>query len=386
MNRGGSWNNTATNCRVANRNNNTPSNRNNNLGFRLAPQLSPVNSTQFREEQEMDSCLTCAIVQQGQRIAGTCFLQPMRFLVANSLSERRSMVPSVLHQHKSLLTIRLVTALLLLIVATTSAVASTRRALVFGLGQQQDTRWGKIHGDLDVLYVGQMLKDLGYTDVTTLTNEQATKVGMVDAFMSLATRCRKGDVVYIHYSGHGQLMTDLDGDEALRWGENRHAAWDEAWIPYDAYMTYCPEDQGEKHFCDDEVAAYLTAIRKRIGRHGQLTVVIDACHSGDATAANEDEEECIRGIDTKFNIPREPERPQVENLPTEEWRTISACKPYQLCTEIKKPQVGKLTYALYTLGSRAFRMDNEQLQQALERFMEQYKGRLVQTPVVVGER
>ena len=134
------------------------------------------------------------------------------------------------------------------------------------------------------------------------------------------------------------------------------------------------------------MAAYLTAIRKRIGRHGQLTVVIDACHSGDATAANEDEEECIRGIDTKFNIPREPERPQVENLPTEEWRTISACKPYQLCTEIKKPQVGKLTYALYTLGSRAFRMDNEQLQQALERFMEQYKGRLVQTPVVVGER
>lgn len=40
VNRGGSWNNTATNCRTANRNNNTPSNRNNNVGFRLAPQLS----------------------------------------------------------------------------------------------------------------------------------------------------------------------------------------------------------------------------------------------------------------------------------------------------------------------------------------------------------
>jgi formylglycine-generating enzyme required for sulfatase activity len=33
--RGGSWNNNATNCRVANRNNNTPDNRNNNNGFRL---------------------------------------------------------------------------------------------------------------------------------------------------------------------------------------------------------------------------------------------------------------------------------------------------------------------------------------------------------------
>jgi hypothetical protein len=36
--RGGSWNNNAQNVRTANRNNNTPSNRNNNIGFRvLAP-------------------------------------------------------------------------------------------------------------------------------------------------------------------------------------------------------------------------------------------------------------------------------------------------------------------------------------------------------------
>ncbi|MBU6173367.1 MAG: hypothetical protein KGQ60_06155 [Planctomycetes bacterium] len=36
MNRGGSWNNEAANCRSANRNRNTPDNRNNNLGFRVA--------------------------------------------------------------------------------------------------------------------------------------------------------------------------------------------------------------------------------------------------------------------------------------------------------------------------------------------------------------
>jgi len=34
--RGGSWNNSAENCRPANRNNWNPGNRNNNLGFRLA--------------------------------------------------------------------------------------------------------------------------------------------------------------------------------------------------------------------------------------------------------------------------------------------------------------------------------------------------------------
>jgi formylglycine-generating enzyme required for sulfatase activity len=33
--RGGSWNNNADNSRVANRNNNTPDNNGNNIGFRL---------------------------------------------------------------------------------------------------------------------------------------------------------------------------------------------------------------------------------------------------------------------------------------------------------------------------------------------------------------
>ncbi len=36
VNRGSSWNNNGTNCQAANRNANTPSNRNNNLGLRLA--------------------------------------------------------------------------------------------------------------------------------------------------------------------------------------------------------------------------------------------------------------------------------------------------------------------------------------------------------------
>ncbi|HBB55438.1 MAG TPA: hypothetical protein DCZ49_04550, partial [Hyphomonadaceae bacterium] len=39
VNRGGSWNNNPQNLRSANRNRNTPTNRNNNLGFRLARTL-----------------------------------------------------------------------------------------------------------------------------------------------------------------------------------------------------------------------------------------------------------------------------------------------------------------------------------------------------------
>jgi hypothetical protein len=38
--RGGSWNNNTDNCRAANRNNNTPDNRNNNYGFRVVVSVS----------------------------------------------------------------------------------------------------------------------------------------------------------------------------------------------------------------------------------------------------------------------------------------------------------------------------------------------------------
>lgn len=42
VNRGGSWNNTSRNCRSAYRNANEPSNRNNNLGFRVCLAPSPT--------------------------------------------------------------------------------------------------------------------------------------------------------------------------------------------------------------------------------------------------------------------------------------------------------------------------------------------------------
>lgn len=273
-------------------------------------------------------------------------------------------------------------SIIILTVMASMAEAVTHRALVFGLGKQEDPTWGRIHGDNDVHYVVNFLQQAGYTDIVTLKNEKATKQAMVEAFQSLAGRCRKGDVVYVHYSGHGQLMTDLDGDEALKW-ENSHADWDESWIPYDAYMVYGPNDRGEKHLCDDEVAILLQAVRDKIGKRGRLTVVVDACHSGDATCGEMDE--CVRGVDTKFSIPRKLNMPMPQ-LTEENWRTVSACKPNQLCSEVKEKQVGKLTYALYRLGIGIMRLDNGRLEQRLNDFLKQYQGRIRQTPMVTGVR
>ena len=277
---------------------------------------------------------------------------------------------------------RFICSLVLCLCISATAVAENRHALIFGLGRQEDDNWSKINGDIDAVYVCRMLERCGFRDIRILTNERATKQGMAQAFLDLAKICKKGDMVYIHYSGHGQYMTDLDGDEAERW-TGRHARWDESWIPYDAYMYYSKEDRGEKHFCDDEIARYLSMIRKRIGSTGRLYVVVDACHSGDATRGGDSE--CVRGVDKEFVIPCRMNTRQSRHV-EEKWLTISACKPYQLCFEQRSPKAGKLTYALYELGNRVFDMSNGELESALNRYMEEHPGRLPQNPVVSGKK
>ena len=62
--------------------------------------------------------------------------------------------------------IRIITHLLLLL--SLSVSAQTKRALVIGLGEQQDKAWNQIYGDKDVPLVQGMLKNAGFKSVTQL--------------------------------------------------------------------------------------------------------------------------------------------------------------------------------------------------------------------------
>ena len=260
--------------------------------------------------------------------------------------------------------------LVLLFFLSVSMVAQTKRALVIGLGEQKDKSWAKINGDKDVTLVLQMLQNVGYKDVQTLVNKQATKAGIISAFKKLTAQCAVGDIVYIHFSGHGQQVTDVNGDEGKKDG------WDEAWIPYDACLKYGKKDKGEKHLIDDELNTLLTAIRNKIGDSGKLLVVVDACHSGDSSRGDEDE--VIRGVKDEFVIPIK-KRGKTVKAP-ERWITLSACKDFQLNQEMKMPKVGKLTYALYMLPK-----DGTLTFESIENFMVRYRSRLPQTPVLTGD-
>ena len=247
-----------------------------------------------------------------------------------------------------------------------SITAQTKRALVIGIGEQEDASWAKINGDKDVPYVEEMLNRAGYNYITTLVNKQATKASIVEAFNFLTTTCRNGDIVYIHFSGHGQQVTDINGDE--------DDGWDEAWIPYDAYLKYGENDKGEKHLIDDEISILLTKIRNKIGNDGKLLVVVDACHSGGSTRGIK-QDIPVRGIKDEFVIPITNKKKSTK-VPMQ-WITLSACEDFQINQEISCPQVGKLTYTLYSLAQEG----NLSIVK-IEAFMDKYRGRLPQTPVL----
>ena len=291
---------------------------------------------------------------------------------------------------------RIITYILLLL--SLSVTAQTKRALVIGLGEQQDKAWNKINGDKDVPFVQAMLKNAGFKSVTTLVNRQATKVGIVGAFKRMTASCKQGDVVYIHYSGHGQQMTDVHNDEK--------DGLDECWIPYDACRKANATYHGEKHLTDDELNVYLNAIRNKIGAKGKLLVVIDACHSGDGTRGDDDE--IVRGVEDTLVVDSQNARGLYETFETiklffmgdngkknilntkakplpERWITISACKSNQVNFEMKKPTVGKLTYALWTELKNSDKVSNGEFMKRIRKFVNRNTSSRPQQPEMTGE-
>lgn len=255
-----------------------------------------------------------------------------------------------------------------------SLQAQNKRALVIGLGEYEDSNWSTIHGDKDVPIIVEMLKQYKYSDIKTLINQQATKKQVVSEFKKLAKRCLPGDIIYIHFSGHGQRMTDLDGDE--------EDGLDEAWIPYDGYLQYGDKDRGEKHLVDDEIGILLTDIRNRIGDSGHLLVSVDACHSGDSS--RDINKECVRGTERVFVIPVDASLVVKKEKALEYWLTLSACKSYQSNTELPNGY-GKLSYGLYKYREILTGLSNDQLIQCLKLFMDEYRRSLPQTPILTGQ-
>ena len=233
--------------------------------------------------------------------------------------------------------------------------AQTKRALVIGISDydQRDMHvWGVIHGANDANLIEPILKAQGFK-TTKICNKAATAARIRRSLSDLLTSCQSGDIVYIHFSCHGQPYEDLDGDE--------EDGWDESIIPYDALMVYQKgKYEGANHIIDDELYSYFQKIRKKVGRRGLVCVVIDACHAGGSSRGEDDFEEdeediYVRGTKKGFTPHNKDFRPRINanghfRIPQEEGLAditiLEACRSYQSNYEIKQEgkYYGPLSY------------------------------------------
>lgn len=240
----------------------------------------------------------------------------------------------------------LITALLFLLVIIGSA--QRKRAFMVGISHYDTAltgyQWNNINGVEDINLLEPILKKQGFY-ITTLLDEEATYQNITNQLSNFISQTKKSDIVYLHFSTHGQPVEDLNGDEL--------DGWDEAIVPIDAYKIYKKGIyEGKKHLVDDQLNVYIKKLRTKIGPNGFLYVVIDACHAGTSSRAND---ETIRGTKVGFTYNKKVFKPSAQkkshyrldaSAKMAHVMYLEACRPDQVNMEIKvkDKRYGPLSY------------------------------------------
>lgn len=205
-------------------------------------------------------------------------------------------------------------------------------------------RWQPLASAADAELLSGVLRARGVEDVSVLADEAATAEGIVAAFRGLGRRSGRGDHLLIHYSGHGQQITDGSDHDELD-------GYDEALVPFDAPAVAGEGYGGERHLRDDTLHTLIEALRARVGKGGSVTVTLDACHSGSATRGG-----TVRG-GTPMDLRGAPPAggPPAPGGGWEEVEAsgaraplvvISAARSNQVAAEVEAPETGRPQGAL----------------------------------------
>lgn len=238
----------------------------------------------------------------------------------------------------------------LLALALLPAFSQRKRAFMVGVSHYDTAltgyQWNNINGTNDISLLSPILQKQGF-QTTSLTDVAATYETITKQLQQFIQKSKAGDIIYLHFSTHGQPVEDISGDET--------DGWDEAIVPIDAYKQYRKGVyEGERHLLDDQLNTYLQKLRSKLGPQGMVYVVIDACHAGTASRGNDD---IIRGTHVGFtphNKIFKPSKDQRSHFPLVHKNKLAdivfleACRADQLNTEIKVEgqRYGALSYHL----------------------------------------
>ncbi len=149
--------------------------------------------------------------------------------------------------------------------------------LANGTYDKNKTNWPPIASLNDVPLVKTALEKQGFNSENIKVLTDANKEQMTSALKDLIETANTGDIVVVHYSGHGQQILDNNNDEI--------DGLDETLVPINAPARSfrIPDYKYQYHLRDDEFGHYLNILRQRVGKNGHVLVLLDSCYSGSAT-------------------------------------------------------------------------------------------------------
>lgn len=160
--------------------------------------------------------------------------------------------------------------------------AQTKRALIIAIENYPfSSNWGTLSTLNDVTLIKNALlkQDFKEANINVITDSIADKNGIENALDQLLKIAGPGDIVVIHYSGHGQQIEDDNIDEETD-------GLDECIVPYGAIKSNNVSIFNEisaGYLRDDVFGEKITMLRNKLGKKGNVLVTLDACHSGSAT-------------------------------------------------------------------------------------------------------
>lgn len=154
----------------------------------------------------------------------------------------------------------------LLLSLQVSSAEPSKRALLIAIDDYEVVSDLNGTGNDIALMRSVLISKFGFPEanILSISDAEATRDGIIDAIRThLIEPSEEGDIVVLHYSGHGSQMRDASGDEI--------DGYDETLVPHDG------RTEGVFDISDDELNALLAELATKTDN---VTVIFDSCNSG----------------------------------------------------------------------------------------------------------
>ena len=234
--------------------------------------------------------------------------------------------------------------------------AAKKHALIVAIGNYPNgCGWRKLASLNDAGLLKKTFEKQGFDAIKIIRDSEATVAGIRDALEQLIDECGKGDKVILHVSSHGHQLGSTDpskpggNDQCIVTINAKYPLEDSIW-----------EEQQKEYMRGQELGRYIVRLRNKLGKDGDLMVLLDYCHSGSGTKGGPNG--TVRGgypeSDPPGFVAKQYKaggtdlfagRPKIDEGELSAYTVLSACRPEELDYEIQDDSgksVGSLTFSV----------------------------------------